>query len=750
MTHLPLPGCRPEPLLSYLKALGIFRLVAEQADKTTRAAWEEDVLALDTTLTEAELVEFFIHRYRPTPIVVPWSSAYFAEYQSSARKKKRANLKVFADAPTEDKGLSAFLAVKSARLQPYRDTIEACLATLGKLGLTTKADLGKRKAQLLNALRAELPDDIIPWLDVTFALNASADKASFNTLLGSGGGSDGRANFADNFMQNVWDVLPDFDSQRKGSRKVDTQALLRQSILGATTNGLLVGRTSALFDSGAVGGPNATQGMEREALANPWNFIFGLEGALCLAGAASRRLNASRSAGAFPFTVRSRAVGSGTFNVDKESGQREVWLPLWSRSMALAEMNLLFSEGRAEVQRKPAQNGLDFSRAVASYGVDRGIAAFARYALVKGRVGGDNYNTASALGRFVVQAQPAADLLNEVDRWLNTARRACDTDDTPARFRSTYRQLESAIFDYCRYGGEARFANVLAALGRMERELGHTGRKPGQVGQSKINVPPAPPLSLRWLPPSNDGTPEWRIAMALASIQGVGEKLGALRVHLEPVSQSLYEWDKNSKMVVWSAAELPRKLAAVLERRLMEAERLNVLTLPFNARRFARPADVAAFLAGTLDEGRLEDLLWGAMLINWPRAKLYAPKVSQEDLQLLPRQFALLKLLFLPEPGLPTAQGKPLWPEASILAALRAGEVNRACELAARRLQASGYSPFPSPVSGGPARKVDWGHSLDPIRLMAALLIPLAQAALKLNQLPFIAQLALRPSSAVE
>jgi CRISPR-associated protein Csx17 len=182
----------------------------------------------------------------------------------------------------------------------------------------------------------------------------------------------------------------------------------------------------------------------------------------------------------------------------------------------------------------------------------------------------------------------------------------------------------------------------------------------------------------------------------------------------------------------------------------MEAERLNVPSLPLAPRRFARPADVAAFLAGTLDEARLEDLLWGAMLIHWSRVKPFLPRVSKEDLQLLPRQFALLKLLFLPEPGLPTAQGKPLWPEASILAALRAGDINRACELAVRRLRASGYTPLPAPVSGGPARKVDWGIGLDPTRLMAALLIPLAQPAPKLNKLPFIAQLALRQSATIE
>ncbi len=28
MPDLPLPGCTPEPLMNYLKALGVFRLVA--------------------------------------------------------------------------------------------------------------------------------------------------------------------------------------------------------------------------------------------------------------------------------------------------------------------------------------------------------------------------------------------------------------------------------------------------------------------------------------------------------------------------------------------------------------------------------------------------------------------------------------------------------------------------------------------------------------------------------------------------
>ena len=33
-----LSGCTPEPLMGYLKALGVFRLVSEQADPNCRAA----------------------------------------------------------------------------------------------------------------------------------------------------------------------------------------------------------------------------------------------------------------------------------------------------------------------------------------------------------------------------------------------------------------------------------------------------------------------------------------------------------------------------------------------------------------------------------------------------------------------------------------------------------------------------------------------------------------------------------------
>ncbi len=77
---LELRGCTPEPLGNYLKGLGVFRLIAEQADPQARAWWENGVLPLHTKWSQDELVNFFLQGidkdkqpiYSPTPIFAPW------------------------------------------------------------------------------------------------------------------------------------------------------------------------------------------------------------------------------------------------------------------------------------------------------------------------------------------------------------------------------------------------------------------------------------------------------------------------------------------------------------------------------------------------------------------------------------------------------------------------------------------------------------------------------------------------------
>jgi CRISPR-associated protein Csx17 len=68
-----LKGCSPAPLANYLKALGILRLVGEQADKQARGWWEGENFCMLTNLSREELEAFLLERYEPTPLLSPWN-----------------------------------------------------------------------------------------------------------------------------------------------------------------------------------------------------------------------------------------------------------------------------------------------------------------------------------------------------------------------------------------------------------------------------------------------------------------------------------------------------------------------------------------------------------------------------------------------------------------------------------------------------------------------------------------------------
>ena len=75
--RLPLVGCTPEPLISYLKALGVLRLVAEDGDHGdphARGAWENGAFVLYSKLSRKELIDFFLNHYAPSPILAPWGA----------------------------------------------------------------------------------------------------------------------------------------------------------------------------------------------------------------------------------------------------------------------------------------------------------------------------------------------------------------------------------------------------------------------------------------------------------------------------------------------------------------------------------------------------------------------------------------------------------------------------------------------------------------------------------------------------
>jgi CRISPR-associated protein Csx17 len=748
---LELPGCTPEPLMAYLKALGILRLVSEQKDCEARGWWKHDIFWLRAPLlfkgaaTEegkrGVLAKFFLEEYRPTPIVVPWSGGDFFSVNWGTQQVSHSKT------PTSSKVIEAFLCTKTSRLEPYRVALTMCKTTLQKCGIDSKEKMGAQKWRFIEALRAACENTgMMDWIDAAAAVTVE----KFAPLLGSGGGSDGNTHFSDNFMQNLWDVLPDFDEQRKPSGKAAAPSVsdvslrqLLEALFSIPNRDHIAKRTSSLYDSGAVGGPNATQGMERESLSNPWNVILAFEGVASFAGAATKRLAATASkTGAFPFQV-SASVTVQDGLADKEQAGAEAWLPLWSRPAQCKEVLALLREGRAECGSRQARTGVDMARSIASLGVNRGIRTFVRYAIVKGRVGGENYNTAAALRRFHVVERSGIDLLRELDGWWDDFRRKCaqgrDKEEAPNRILSVLKSIDSAVFEFSKYGGAQLFQEIVVALGRAERELAVTQGK-----FQKKTVNPIPRLSSAWTSAADPPSAEFAVARALASMYD--PKIGPLRANLEAVywKKGCWQWAEKERHDVWNAGDLTTNLANVLQRRMLDGQRASCRSLPLASNSTASLDTIAAFLEGDVDDQRIEDLLWGLMLIEQGNVPTVGQPLERDKTsgRPIPRTYALLKLLFLPRPlvGEPY-RGEIQWrlaregeagivirPEPRILPLLRAGRLGEACHIAAQRLRVSGLAPMPGALPDGKARDHTWseysGNHRAAQRLAAALLIP--------------------------
>jgi CRISPR-associated protein Csx17 len=255
-----LGGCRVEPLGSYLKGLGVLRLVGEQADPDATARWNDDVLVLATVLEPDELEEFFLDRYRPTPLVAPWNNGS----GFSPKDKKALEAVELLRASTND------------RLAPYRAAWLAAQATVERGAIK-----GWSKEDLIQACRAELPDASVAWIDAAIVL--TSDEPRFPPLLGTGG-NDGRLDFSATFMHRLADVLGLRPGRRAPSR-TDSQGWLAAALHG---DSLVAGVKAAVgqFDPGSAGGANSSPTGEAPSVVNPWDFVLTLEGALLFSGAA--------------------------------------------------------------------------------------------------------------------------------------------------------------------------------------------------------------------------------------------------------------------------------------------------------------------------------------------------------------------------------------------------------------------------------------------------------------------------------
>ncbi len=566
MSHEPieLRGCTPEPLMAYLKALGIFRLVAEQKDKEARAWWHNDTFMLRSTLDRDSLVEFFLEEYRPTPIVSPWNggSGFYAKGSRAARE-----------------AISAIKDTSSDRLKDYRRAIELSHRILKVTSGIDEKPSDSEKLTILAKCRNQWPDLSMRWLDAVYVLSSAGRE--FMPLLGTGA-NDGNLEFSVNFIRNLMPSLTGVEIGKKPARGTDPderrEGWLRFSILNHG-DAVLAERAVGQFHPGGVGGANATTGFQAGSLINPWDFVLMIEGALLFAGAAARRLSSQASSKAvFPFTaVDGSAAGYGT-SAGSEYGRKfkaEFWAPLWDRPINLAELVHFMSEGRAQVGRGQGTSGSDFARAVAGLGIERGITQFQRYGFIERNGQSD---LATPLGRFYAQSDKdtteRASVLFDLDIWMQRLWNQMRGNNAPSGLGTVLRQVEGAIIEFCQPGHARDLQDVLIAVGRAERWVSRSSlTRDNDKGRG---VRPLDDLSSEWARHADDAnSAEFRLALALASIvPETGEKeykVGPIRDNLEPVEthpDKRAEWDTDSTSFVWTAGDPLANMLAVLGRRV--------------------------------------------------------------------------------------------------------------------------------------------------------------------------------------
>ncbi|MBI1366039.1 MAG: type I-U CRISPR-associated protein Csx17 [Alphaproteobacteria bacterium] len=710
LNDLCLGGCKPTPLASYLKALGILHLVAEQADPNAKGWWRAERFWIRTKLTLEQLIAFFLDEYAPSPIIAPWNGG------SGFYKKDNQT------------GIKAIEEAQAQRFQALKSAIEFGRQFVRETG-NKERPKDEEKQAFIAEIRATAPDKLTEWIDAAVAV--TTEKLAFPPLLGTGG-NDGRLDFTNNFFQRLSELID------CASGRSTESSSLRSSLFGdpaTSAQDSPIGQ----FAPADAGGANSTSGFDRGGALNPWDFIFMMEGALLIAGGVVRRFESQdRSAASFPFTVRATAAGAGAASQAEESESRgEFWAPLWSAPSGFAEIQQMFREGRIAQGARSLRDGMDAALAIASVGADKRINAFQRYGFEKRQ--GKAF-LATPLGRRTVVRTPRAELTTDLDsdRWFEKVRRAGRDSNAPARLASAVRTLEDSLFALAG-GGDARQAaqDIIVAVGRLSRICATNNKL-------REELRPPPLLRRDWIGACGDEA-EVRLASALAGLRlhhgadNEEEKVAQsaddypFRAHIAPIADAKQNrrpaWTESgsSPDMVWTEGRLVDSMVAIALRRTVEADRQRAGGAMFSGSfgRLARLGDVAAFLAGEVDERRIADLALGFAWIGPNRR----PNHSTADQDRPPPfAYAALKPFFAPPANKPKSEAlkqrstraRVEFP-SSVVHLLATGRLKDALDTAIRRARADN---LPTPFKGAHVAGVD------PRRLLAALMFPISEPAL--------------------
>lgn len=730
--RLVLAGCSPTPLASYLKALGVLRIVGEQADPEARGAWVDERFVLFSRLDREALIEFFLQRWAPSPFVSPWNKG------SGLARKDPKGVDPLATS-TAPRFHAVREGIQQARrlVEPFSRAVEderqikneakRIKDKTAREALREDPEYKRRlaeaarrckslKDQMQTECQREWRGPALRWLRAAVVIQADG-RATFPALLGTGG-NDGKLDFTNNAMQRLGDL---FDlASVDGAPMPGAEQALDAALFGSTQRALNPGAIGQ-FSPADAGGPNASSGALADSLLNPWDLPLLLEGTLLFSAGASRRLGAAASERTVaPFSARAGSTGYASAAQVDESDRGEQWMPLWTRPWTAAELAALLIEGRCQVGDAPGESALDVARAISRLGVARGVQSFERFAYME-RNGKANY--AVPIGRWPVTASPTASLLDDLDRggWWRQIQRAARDTNAPKSLSRCERDLADATLEALREPAEPlRWQEVLIALARLEAQLVESG-----AFTAKRRLRPIPHLSAGWVPAADDGHPELRLALALAAASdepGTGRRQDPVRAHWLPLDAHgrFVATDKalaRDVRIVMNGRDAELDLILLVQRRILEAESSARRRLPIAAPPplCARIGDLMALIQGRVD---LERTLWlaRALAAVHKGAGLGWSESTSTPAAHIDPAWAALRLCHLSgEPRLDRDLAIPVDP--AIVRLLATGQSGRAYSLVLQRLSSVGIHP--------PLRAV----MLDPVlarRFAASLAFPIS------------------------
>ena len=700
-----LDGCAPAPLAHYLKALGVLRLVAEQADNEVRGWWKGNRFQLATQLDRKALEAFFLRDYQPTPIFNPWGA--------------RSG---FYDGRPETNARNSLDKIERSRI-PQLDPFRLAIRTVRSV-ITNNKPSDKEKDRLIQALRLKTRGSSSLWLDAVVALTGTGDDMSLEQppIFGTGG-NEGSGGYPSAYMSAV------------------VEAVISDKWDHAVTSSLF-GESTAHSQWKQSMGQFAPAGNT-----TPWDMLLAFEGACVLRSSVSGRGKTStvnKKWMSSPFYVAPRGAGyaSGSrldekfLNKGREyPGRGEQWFPIWEKPARFSEIQQIFSQGRAvarsrhSVKVSDATDGWTMARAVADFGVSRGITEFLRYGYQQRNNQATHF--AIPLGRFrVVDTEPvASSCLADLDQWLSSLHRGAHPADdqkirrVPARLTIAYHRLMDALFSVISdHATHRQWQDVLLCLGEVEAVMRHG---------SGFSAQPIPRLRPEWVRVCNDETPEFRLAVAF-SLQCGRRVEDHVRRHWLPLERKRPQLPLDPERrqhfavngtrldvqpeVVMHGRHGIDDAVALVERRLVEASQRESRHLPLKAapRAAAAVTDLTGLVSGEVDLDRTLTLARALMALDrraW--AERYTPMESPRTLDWPDDAWLAIRLCALPWP-LKTRSGFELdiGTDPAIIRRLVTGDAASAVAIALRRLGAADVRCTVRAGTASPATARLWAAAL--------------------------------------